>query len=301
VARDKEKKCFIPGVEKMRGNLTQHHIAKTRFLSVLDEHQDTSTRAHKHTWGERKVACNAARYSPGSPWRLAAFADSGGLAFTKQFFAIWPQQGVSEFAVAAILNSPLGNAFSFQEDLEKHNHIESLSRLPLPTLEALAPGATVDQLARRVQTLFAEDTLLADMNSTDWREARRETLIRLDAAVLDAYELSAAVQRKLLDQFQGHQRPVGFEFTGYFPEHFKDDITLSDFVRINYDWDETNDRRCDLIQKKIYSDGLDGPETSELEHLQHLTDLLVRLKDPHPVSQVDDLISELKAEGKWSV
>lgn len=301
VASNKIRKGFIPGVEKMRGNLTQHHIAKARFLSVLDKDQDPSTRAHRHPWGERKVACNAARFERQSPWRLAAFADSEGLAFTKQFFAIWPQPGISEFAIAAILNSPVGNGFSFQEDLGIDNHIETLARLPLPQPDALAPGATIDRMARQVQALFAEDNLLADMKASDWREERREALMRLDAAVLDAYGLSAAEQRKLLDQFQDFNRPVGFEFTGYFPDHFKDDITLSDFVRIQYDWDESNQRRGDLIQKNIYGKGLDEKEVSELEHLQHLTDLMVRLKDPHPISRVDDLIEELKAEGKWPV
>ena len=299
VASDKEKRGVIPGVEKMRGNLTQYHIAKTRFLSVLDEHQDPSTRAHNHPWGERKIACNAARFKRQSPWRLAAFADSEGLAFTKQFFAIWLQPGISEFAVAAVLNSPVGNAFSFQEDLEKHNHVETLNRLPLPPQVSLAPGSIIDRLARRVQDLFSEDTLLADMKARDWREERREALLRLDAAVLDAYGLDAVSQRKLLDQFNGHRRPVGFEFTSYFPDHFRDDITLSDFIRINYDWDETNQRRGDLIQKNVYGKGLDKVEAAELEHLQHLTDLMVRLKDPHPVSRADELIAKLKAEGKW--
>ena len=64
-------------------------------------------------------------------------------------------------------------------------------------------------------------------------------------------------------------------------------------------WDATNDRRCDLIQKKIYGVGLDAAETKELEDLQHLTDLMVRLKDPNPVSKVDALIEQLKTEGKW--
>ena len=299
VACEKQKKGFLLGVEKMRGNLTQHHLAKTRFVSVLDEHQDPSTRAHKHPWGDCKVACNAARFERQSPWRLAAFADSEGLAFTKQFFAIWLQPGISEFAVAAVLNSPVGNAFSFQEDLEKHNHVETLNRLPLPPQVSLAPGSIIDRLARRVQDLFSEDTLLADMKARDWREERREALLRLDAAVLDAYGLDAVSQRKLLDQFNGHRRPVGFEFTSYFPDHFKDDITLSDFIRINYDWDETNQRRGDLIQKNVYGKGLDKVEAAELEHLQHLTDLMVRLKDPHPVSRADELIAKLKAEGKW--
>ena len=283
----------------MRGNLTQHHIAKTRFLSVQDEHQDPSTRAHKHPWDQRKVACNRFRFERHSPWRIAAIADDEGLAFTNVFFCFWPCQEVSEFSLCAALNSPIASAFCRQLDLDRQNRIETLSILPLPPAESLAPGATIDRLARHVQALFAEDTMLADMKARDWREEHRESLIRLDAAVLDAYGLSAAEQRKLLDQFHGYRRPVGFEFTGYFPDHFKDDITLSDFVRINYDWDETNRRRGELIQKNIYGKGLDKAESPELDHLQHLTDLMVRLKDPAPISGVDDLIAELKAEGKW--
>ena len=245
------------------------------------------------------MAVNRLRVERHSPWRIAAFADDSGMAFSKQFFAIWPSNGVSEFAIAAVLNSPVGNAFNFQEDLGVDNHLETLNRLPILPAELLAPEATLDRVARRVQAIFSEDTLLADMKARDWREERREALLRLDAAVLDAYGLDAVSQRKLLDQFNGHRRPVGFEFTSYFPDHFRDDITLSDFIRINYDWDETNQRRGDLIQKNVYGKGLDKVEAAELEHLQHLTDLMVRLKDPHPVSRADELIAKLKAEGKW--
>lgn len=299
VASDSPKSGYLLGAEKMKGNLSQFYLDRLRHLSIRKQDHYSRDSAYSLEWRSAKVACNAARFERQSPWRLAAFADSEGLAFTKQFFAIWPQPGISEFAIAAVLNSPVGNGFSFQEDLEKHNHIGTLDRVPLPSPEALAPGSIIDRFARRLQSRFAEDTLLADMKARDWREDRREALIRLDAAVLDAYGLDAMEQRKLLDQFQGYKRPVGFEFSGYFPEHFKDDITLSDFVRINYDWDETNQRRGDLIKKNIYGKGLDEAEASELEHLQHLTDLMVRLKDPHPPSRVDDLIEELKAEGKW--
>jgi hypothetical protein len=301
VASDTPETGYLQGCEKMRGNFGQFSIRTFRYLSLRKEHEEPKTNASQHPWNEKKVAVNRLRFERHSHWRIAAFADAAGLAFSKQFFAIWPSNDVSEFALAAILNSPVGNAFSFQEDLGVDNHIETLDRLPLPSPEVLIPGSTIDRLARRAQELFAEDTLLADMKARDWREDRREALIRLDAAVLDAYGLSATEQRKLLDQFTGHRRPVGFEFTGYFPNHFKDDITLSDFIRINYDWDETNQRRGDLIQMKIYGEGLNEAEASELEHLQHLTDLMVRLKDPRPVSRVDDLIEELKAEGKWPV
>lgn len=298
VACDKEKKGFIPGVEKMRGNLSQLHVAKTRFLSILDEHQDPSTRANKQPWGDRKVACNAARFSPGSPWRLAAYSDAKGLVFTKQFFAIWPHPGISEFAIAAILNSPVGNAFSFQEDLDRDNHIETLARLPIPSPEALATGATLDRLARYAQELFAADTLLVDLSASDWREERREALIRLDAAVLDAYGLEAAEQRKLLDQFDGYQRPVGFEFNRYFPEHFKDNITLSDFVRITYEWDKTNARRLELIEKKLTGQ-INTEEKLELSCLKKLAWAKSNLVRPLPMGELRTTVEELKRKGQW--
>ena len=299
VASDTPKAGYLKGCEKMRGNFTQFSISIFRYLSLRKEHEEPKTNASQHPWSARKVAVNRLRFERHSPWRIAAFADDSGMAFSKQFFAIWPSNGVSEFAIAAVLNSPVGNAFNFQEDLGVDNHLETLNRLPILPAELLAPEATLDRVARRVQAIFSEDTLLADMKARDWREERREALLRLDAAVLDAYGLDAVSQRKLLDQFNGHRRPVGFEFTSYFPDHFRDDITLSDFIRINYDWDETNQRRGDLIQKNVYGKGLDKVEAAELEHLQHLTDLMVRLKDPHPVSRADELIAKLKAEGKW--
>jgi len=300
VASNRPKKGYLKGAEKMKGNLTQFQIRKLRYLSTKSTDHYERDSANQLDWTESKVAVNAARFERHSPWRIAAFADSEGLAFTKQFFAIWLDKPISINAVAAVLNSPFGNGFSFEEDLEKHNHIATLKNLVLPPAEFLNSGGAIDRLAQRLQTSFAEDTSLLDMKKPDWREARREALIRLDAAVLDAYALDAAEQRRLLNLFDGHRRPVAdIDFTSYFPEHFNDDITLSDFVKINYDWEETNDRRSDLIEKKFHGGGLTCAESKELNHLQHLTDLMVNLKDPGPISRADEIIAQLKAEGKW--
>jgi hypothetical protein len=295
VASNRPKKGFVSGCEKMRGNLSQFNVQRVRYLSTLDEHQDPSTRANRHDWTRRKVACNAARFERQSPWRIAAFADSKGLAFTKQFFAIWPPDDISEFALAAVLNSPLGNAFSSLHDLERHNHIETLAQLPLPPPPHLVPGGRIDQLAQAFQQLLSDNAQLGDFQ----HEQQREALLRLDAAVLDAYGLPAEAQRQLLDQFAGQIRPAGIEFTGYFPGHFKDAVTLSDFVAIQYDWEQTNERRRDLIDQELTERGLSSAEHDELDHLQHLADLVVRLKDPYPLEQLDGLIAKLKAEGKW--
>jgi hypothetical protein len=295
VASNTNKDGFLFGVEKMAGNLTQFQICVFRFLSLLPEHHDPRDKAWQHPWRQRKVVCNAGRLERKSPWRLAARADSEGLAFTKQFIAIWPKDGVSEFALAAILCSPIANAFSFEKDLERHNHIATLERLPVPAEEHLHPTGVLHRLAEKVQSLLT----MKDHTVVTPAEEMKRLLLSLDAAVLEAYELTPREQRRLLDQFKGWKRPIAVPFTGYFPDHFKDMISLQDFVAIQYDWDTVNERRCDLIEKDISGQPLTDEERDNLDHLQHLADLLVRLKAPYPLDQLDDFIEKLKAEGKW--
>jgi len=280
----------------MAGNLSQFMVNRLRFLSLRAEDQDPRTRAHLHPWDRRKVVVNAARFERKAPWRIAAFADDQGLAFTKQFFAIWPRDGVSEFALAAILSSPLANFFSFTVDLERDNHISTLERLPLPPMEHLKPGSVLDRLARKTQKLIQAEHEKALINEAKIQEA----IIRLDAAGLEAYGLTARQQRQLLDQFAGWKRPICIDFDRYFPKHFKDVITLSDFVAIQYDWDKTNERRCELIDKDYSRAGLTTDERRELDHLQHLADLVIRLKAPYEADGADELIAQLKASGKWT-
>lgn len=295
-ASDIERRGFHRGAEKMRGNLSQYQIRNFRFLSLLPQHQSPRDKAWQLAWDDRKVVCNAARFERKSPWRLAAWADTEGLAFTKQYFAIWPLSGISEFALAAVLSSPFACAFSFERDLGVDNHISTLLALPIPKLEHLSASGLLHQHAKKLQSLLSP----RDFAPQPSEQKITEALIRVDAAVFEAYELTARIQRQLLNQLQGWRRPVAVPFTGYFPDHFKDAITLKDFVAIQYDWDdETNERRCDLIEKELSRKGLDPEERVELEHLQHLADLLVRLKAPYPLEELGSLVAELKAKGKW--
>lgn len=154
--------------------------------------------------------------------------------------------------------------------------------------------------AKRLQERLANRDVLHTKNHEDKNhEDIIEAVIRLDAAVLEAYELPARVQRQLLNQFQGWKRPVAVPFKKYFPDQFKDALTLKDFVSIQYDWDATNERRCDLIEKELSRAKLASEERQELEHLQYLADLLVRLKEPYPLEELGRLVEELKTNGKW--
>ena len=295
VASDVSRKGFQLGAEKMAGNLSQFQLRRLRYLSILSEHHHPRDKAWRNPWAERKVAFNACRFERKSPWRLAAWADAEGLAFTKAYFAVWPQNNVSEFAIAGILCSPVANAFCFERDLDRNNRIATIEKLPLPPLEFLHPSGEIHLRAKRLQELFVVmESLHAPSNDN-----LTEAIVRLDAAVFKAYNLSARIQRQLLETFHGWKRPIPVSFERYFPPHFKDVVTLSDLVSIQYDYEIINDRRCELIDKTLSNESLSESERNELDHLQYLADLLVRLKSPYPIGELDDFISKLKAKAKW--
>ncbi|MGA2543825.1 MAG: hypothetical protein ABSG78_19925 [Verrucomicrobiota bacterium] len=299
VAADKEKKGFCHGAEKMNGNLTQFQLRSLRYLSLLDKDQDPTTRANKRPWGKRKSVCNAARFQPLSPWRLAAFADAEGLAFTKQYFAIWPKEGVSEFAITAILASPVANAFSYEHDLDRHNHIETLHQLPLPDLKHLQPDSELHRRAAELQRLLTVPEILTQLPTPD---AVMEAVLRLDAAVLAAYGLSAAIQRQLLKMFDGWARPLpppyNSTFTHYFPDHFDEEITLADYLAITADWEVTNKHRLKLIERKR-DKTITSEERAKLQMLQRLAGLKRELLSSPSLKELAQMEADLRRRGLW--
>lgn len=298
VATDKEKEGFRRGAEKMNGNLSQFQLRATRYLSLLDKDQDPSTRANKRQWEKRKAVCNAARLQIDSPWRLAAWADEEGLAFTKQFFAIWPKEGVSEFAIAAILASPVANAFSFERDLDRHNHIETLRQIPVPELEELQPNGELHRRAAELQSIMK----VRDFAQPPTTETVTAAAMRLDAAVLDAYGFSAAVQFQLLKMFNGWPRPLpppyGAAFVRYFPEDLEEEVRLSDLIAVTADWQLTNHRRHELLQKRR-DRTISNDERAELQHLQHLAGLKTDLLSSPSRKELEKIEKDLRRRGLW--
>lgn len=295
VASDTPTEGFMRGVEKMRGNLSQFRVAEFRYLSLLSKHQDPRTKANERPWNKKKVVCNAGRFQENSPWRIAAWTDDNGVAFTKQFFAIWPDDEVSTFALAAVLCSPVANAFIREVDRGRDNRISTLRQLPFPSKEKLGYGGLLHRQSKEVQKLFSNKEFSVQPSS----EQLTEALLRLDAAVLDAYELSAQAQRHLLDQFRGWKRPVNTIFDRYFTEDFSEVASLSDYVAVKYDWKKWDERRCELIERNISQASLSPQELEDLEHLQALADLWLSINNPEPLNALDALIGKLKSEGKW--
>ena len=90
----------------------------------------------------------------------------------------------------------------------------------------------------------------------------------LDAAVLCQYDLPIDLEYQLLSLFDGWERlGVPFKQSVLLPKSLGGKVRFSDFVRYEKDWRKTNQRRGELIDKKI-DETITDDERSELTGLQ---------------------------------
>ena len=113
------------------------------------------------------------------------------------------------------------------------------------------------------------------------------------------YQLPPHLERQLLDLFSGvERRGVPFEQQGYFPQGFTEISRLNELLAITADWEQTNTRRFQLIEKKVKRK-IRANEKRELDYLQQLTDARIELLAPLPIKQLEDVREELKRRGIW--
>ena len=161
-------------------------------------------------WDRPKLVTNAARLSRG-PWCIAASLDSMGLVCSQQFFGLWPREtltGVQLLAFAALLNGPVANAYLAIHSEKDRFRISTVNQIPVPGILPLHAGELAAEYLR----------LVSDRETPDARAEDADMLLtRIDAAVLDAYDLPLRVERQLLDYFLDRERPTAHPW-----RHWKD-------------------------------------------------------------------------------
>ena len=96
----------------------------------------------------------------------------------------------------------------------------------------------------------------------------------MDAELLKLYALPAEIERELLDFFDGVSRVgVPFKQKGYIPSAFREVLRLDEFLSITDEWVQTDERRCQLIEKRIQHGRRTATEDAEFKELQRLFDL----------------------------
>ncbi len=197
------------------GGLAQFRIGQTTYL----DRRPTKLRggANKYHWDQPKVICSAARTSRGH-WRLAAAVDKDGLVVSQQFFGIWLNQtsqgalshSIKLLSIAAILNSPLSNAFSFCHDSQQRLRVETMKGIPLPRVDT---GSKVIYL---VDAYLAsrDDESVGPLFQQGLRSAS-SILMEIDALILAAYDLPPRLERELLRFMSVGERPCQHDFPPY--------------------------------------------------------------------------------------
>lgn len=297
---DKKIEGFVLGFSGMTNAPDTHLTPRMKWLN-LDE------RVVRFASSETGVSQVLLNYAPVDRdiWRLKAFSDSKGLPATSRMLRIQPKiSRLSLTAFWAVCNSPFANAYAFAWAGKRDITAGLMRAMPVPDLDALnlsaletatrnylaaateftnkfqQPGAKLKARggAKKSTKTTSSDQLPlglpgqpSDEEIAALRERLRALHWRVDAEVLRLYALPPELERELLDAFDGVPRVgVPFEQTRYIPRDFREVLTLDDFLRITDEWEQTDDRRCQLLEKEFEGGGLTAAENAEFEELQRL-------------------------------
>jgi hypothetical protein len=213
---DQPRPGFAAGLLNAQEGFEPYDTGIVRYLNV--DPAVMLYEAYKLPWNTPKILANAARLSRG-PWTIAAAVDERGLVPTQRFHGIWPTVDMPLELVAAILNSPIANAFIGTNRTSRDNQIRIIKQIPFPSFTAPQTQSIVS-LVKQYQTYRSQ-----------WRERPEQAdeferlcgdLVRqIDAIVLEAYDLPPRLEREVLNYFAGHQRPGPVRFERYYPADFR--------------------------------------------------------------------------------
>ena len=219
--RDHELDGYILGVAPQTA-FSIFEVPVMKWLSVRPEHR--YTKAFELPWGEPKVILNKAARRRGA-WRIGSFPDEEGISCYQTYLAVWPTQ-YDEIVTSAILNGPVANAFVATREGKIDVTIETLKSVPMPILSSVS--------CQHLRTLVASYQKLSNCSINREIDEAEGILKRIDAVILNGYDLPPRLERKLLDYFRFQNRPTSHRFGEYFPEDCEFYISLSQYLSVDH-------------------------------------------------------------------
>ncbi len=214
---------YILGVPT-KAKFNVFEVPELRFLNREKKYQRRN--GYSYDW-EKPKAIVVKNTKSRRHWRIAAFADTEGIATTTGFYGVWAKADCDEVVLAAILNSPVANAFVATREGKQNITKEILKQIPVPYFT----DEQIEQLRVLVKRYHEATKLTEFFNaSTDDPET---VLKQIDALVLDGYRMPPRLERELLDFFNGHgkDRPTPHDFGDYFPKDFEMYFSLSEYLK----------------------------------------------------------------------
>lgn len=217
--RNSESPDYRKGFFNVNDDYYQYVANDAVYMSLKKEHIKNA--AWKYNWDIPKIILPVGRMARG-PWRFAAAIDTDGRVVSRSFYAIWPKMSssVSVYTIAALLNSPIAQAFVYSNVSDRNLLVKTYGAIPIPKLENLQQSDQI--ISKLVKSYIAEV-------ETNQKQAYN-TLLKIDSEVLKLYELTPKLERQLLDIFWGQERPIPFEFKGYIPPEMISWIPLHIYI-----------------------------------------------------------------------
>ncbi len=272
---------FRRGLPPLAQDVYAFQCPGTQYLNMQAAVQRGN--AYKRPWEQPKVFVNAVTKSRGR-WRIAAFCDSDGLVCYQNYTAIWTRDAALLRTLAALLNSPVSNAFAASHEGKRHLRKCTLEAMPVPRF----PSADIKLIDMLINLYLSTVSPAEEAGPSPNWVAADNILRQIDLVILRAYALPSELQAQLLGYFDGEERIVPFRFMHYCDTDLAAVISLEELVAATEDWHATNGRRVELIQKRV-SDTANSEEGAELSRLQAAADWRVRLLAPLPLRQVERL------------
>jgi hypothetical protein len=163
--------------------------------------------AYKLPWEKPKVMVNAVRIKS-DRWVMAGIVDEQGLVCYQNFHGLWPTAHLPIEVIAAIVNSPIANAFLSTHRSAWHNRKDTIEQIPVPELRPSQIRRIVSLVREYMSYRKQWDT---QSEQTIHLESRcRGILKQIDAEILAAYNLPMHLEAELLKYFDGYERPGPF-------------------------------------------------------------------------------------------
>jgi hypothetical protein len=136
---------------------------------------------------------------------------------------VWPKSDeYDEVILAAVLNSPLANAFVATREGNRDITAEVLRLIPVPKF-----SRTLADHIRGLVHRYEESINILMIHSPEDPE---RLLKKIDAAVMGAYRMPPRLERAALDYFNDNDRRVGHPFHNYFPATLDIFVHLSEYL-----------------------------------------------------------------------
>ena len=218
VVKESPYNNYVPGLSNILKDFQQYFVTNNIFLSVEKKYRNNSDgKSWDINWKKQKIILPTARLSRGI-WKFAAVVDYTGLLIRHRFFGLWAiTDQISLETIAAVMNSPISQAYIHAHSLERDILKKTYLEIPIPLNLAMYDSEIKNAVSRYIN------------------QPTKDNLLLIDAMIINLYNFEPKIERKILDIFWGvKDRRVPFGFNGYIPPENQSWIPLKEYISDNY-------------------------------------------------------------------